>query len=103
MANRSIQKNSPNKEHYTIHARFLDQALKERSIIDLAGMPKEAIVRTELFVNSLRELTDGNCQLQVSIDGRNSEDPVFSVVLKDLPKDVYDRIWHFFEKLDEDF
>jgi len=94
----------PHSKSFTIHARWLTQNAASPSLnIALAGMPQEAVDRTELFIDSLAESPDEHNQLQVLVEQDGSKEQVFSITLNNLPSDLYDRTWHFFERLEECF
>lgn len=89
---------------FTIHARWLTQNATSPSLnVALAGMPQEAVDRTELFMGSLTESPDEHNQLQVLVEQDDSKEQVFSITLNNLPSNLYDRTWHFFERLEECF
>ena len=102
-----IQRTSLTPSHsksFTIHARWLTQNVASPSLnIALAGMPQEAVDRTELFIGSLTESADEHNQLQVLVEQDVSKEQVFSITLNNLPSTLYDRTWHFFERLEECF
>jgi hypothetical protein len=99
-----ISLTSPHSKSFTIHARWLTQNATSPSLnIALAGMPQEAVDRTELFIDSLVKSPDEHNQLQVLVEQDGSKEQVFSITLNNLPSDLYGRTWHFFERLEECF
>lgn len=92
------------REDCTIHARLLNRATDETLLtVDLSGMPQEAVDRTELFINSLDEVSGGIYRLQVWAEESLSHESRFATTLGTLSTDAYDRIWNFFNRLEEHF
>lgn len=92
------------KEYSTIHAHLLSHTSDvPLLVVDLAGMPKEAVDQTKRFVKGLQDTSNGRLQLKVLVEEDVSKETVFSVTLESLPEDACERIWLFFERLEDRF